>query len=45
VTSPRIFTATERLAESRGVKLALFGPTGVGKTTQLRNSLNSSQGA
>jgi hypothetical protein len=36
-TGLRIVTATERLAERRGVKLALFGPTGVGKTTQLRN--------
>jgi hypothetical protein len=35
-TSSRILTATERRAEKRGVKLALFGPTGVGKTSQLR---------
>jgi hypothetical protein len=31
-----ILTASERCNELRGVKLVLFGPTGVGKTSQLR---------
>jgi hypothetical protein len=32
----KIISATERLAEKRGAKILLLGPTGVGKTTQLR---------
>ena len=33
---PRIISADERLAERRGAKILLIGPSGVGKTTQLR---------
>jgi hypothetical protein len=29
-------TAEQRLAEPRGVKILLLGPSGVGKTTQLK---------
>jgi len=36
-----IITADQRLAEERGVKAAVFGPSGVGKTTLLR-TLSSS---
>jgi hypothetical protein len=32
----RIITADERLAERRGAKILLVGPTGIGKTSQLR---------
>jgi hypothetical protein len=32
----RIITADERLGEQRGAKILLLGPTGVGKTSQLR---------
>jgi hypothetical protein len=32
----KILSAEDRLAERRGVKLLLVGPTGVGKTSQLR---------
>jgi hypothetical protein len=32
----RIVTADERLEETRGAKILLVGPTGVGKTSQLR---------
>jgi hypothetical protein len=33
---PRIISADERLAERHGAKILLLGPSGVGKTTQLR---------
>ncbi|KPQ06828.1 MAG: ABC-type transport system involved in cytochrome bd biosynthesis, fused ATPase and permease componen [Rhodobacteraceae bacterium HLUCCA12] len=36
-----IITADERLAEVRGVKAAVFGPSGVGKTTLLRTLRSS----
>jgi AAA domain len=32
----KIISADARLAERRGVKMAIFGPTGVGKTSSLR---------
>jgi AAA domain len=32
----KIISADERLAEQRGAKILIVGPTGVGKTTQLR---------
>jgi len=32
----KIISATERLAEKRGAKVLLLGPTGIGKTWQLR---------
>lgn len=36
-----IITADQRLAEERGVKAAVFGPSGVGKTTLLRTLRSS----
>src|SRR5262249_1255325 len=33
---PTFISADERMREERGAKLALFGPPGVGKTSQLR---------
>jgi hypothetical protein len=38
----KIISATDRLSEVRGVKAALLGPTGVGKTAQLR-TLNTNR--
>jgi hypothetical protein len=36
----QIISADERLAERRGVKALIVGPSGVGKTSQLRSLLN-----
>ena len=36
MTGLRLLTANERLAETRGVKIAIFGRPGVGKTSLLR---------
>src|SRR6516165_10791492 len=38
----QIISADERLAERRGAKVLLLGPTGIGKTSQLR-TLNPEQ--